>query len=150
MIGQKVERVHCPVCLARFKYDPKWKEGDVVICPICGQKLKLEHKPDGWTGARVDRGSDREIRDRADEFARIRGYVFNDMKEEILEGLIGKNKRFKDFYCPCRMMHVPEYQCPCKPTRAGDVDVNGKCYCGFFWRMDTASNPVPPSPRTGR
>lgn len=150
MIGQKVERVYCPVCLARFKHDPKWKEGDVVICPICGQKLKLEHKPEGWTSARVDRGLDREIRERADEFARIRGYVFNDMKEEVLEGLIGKNKRFKDFYCPCRMMHDPEYQCPCKPTRAGDVDVNGKCYCGFFWRMDAASNPVPPPPRAGR
>lgn len=150
MIGQKVERVYCPVCLARFKHDPKWKEGDVVICPICGQKLKLEHAPEGWTGARVDRGLDGEIRERADEFARIRGYVFNDMKEEVLEGLIGKNKRFKDFYCPCRMMHDPEYQCPCKPTRAGDVDVNGKCYCGFFWRMDSASNPVPPPPRVGR
>jgi ferredoxin-thioredoxin reductase catalytic subunit len=149
MIGKKVERVHCPVCLARFKYDPGWKEGDVVICPICGQKLKLERRPEGWMGNRVDRGLDSEIRDRANEFARIRGYVFNEMKEEVLEGLIGKNKRFKDFYCPCRMLHVPEYQCPCQPTRTGDVDVNGKCYCGFFWRRDAISNPVPPPPRAG-
>ena len=150
MIGQKVERVHCPVCSAKFKYDSSWKEGDTVICPICGQKLRLVHSAGGWVGDRVDRGSDKEIRERTDEFARIRGYVFNEMKEEVLEGLIGKNKRFNDFYCPCRMLHVPDYQCPCKPTRAGDVDVNGKCYCGFFWRTDSAPNPIPPPPRAGR
>ncbi len=149
MIGQKVERVYCPVCLARFKYDSRWKEGDAIICPICGERLKLMRAPDGWAGERINRGQEIEIRERSDEFARIRGYVFSDIKEEVLEGLIGKNKRFGDFFCPCRMMHVPEYQCPCQPTRAGDVDVNGRCYCGFFWRRDALPNPVPPPPRAG-
>lgn len=150
MIGTKVERVFCPVCLAKFKFDPRWKEGEIVTCPICGQKLKLEHGEQGWVGARVNKGQDGEIRQRVDEFARIRGYVFNEMKEEVIEGLIGKNKLFGDFYCPCRMLHAPEYQCPCQPTRKGDVDVNGRCYCGFFWRMDANPSPAPPPPRAGK
>ncbi len=149
MTDGKPDRVYCPVCLTKFKFIPGWKAGDVVICPICGQKLILEQGPSGWSGARVDIYSEKEMRERAEEFARIRGYVFNDMKEDILEGLIGKQKRFGDFYCPCRMMHVPEYQCPCQPTRAGDVEVNGKCYCGFFWKKGATPIPIPPMPREG-
>jgi len=129
-------RVYCPVCVARFKFESGWGEGAVVTCPICGQKLRLVKRPEGWSGERVDRGTEQEIRSRAEEFARLRGYRFNDMKEEIMEGLLGKLRRFGDFYCPCRMQHVPEFQCPCRPTRSGDVDRNGKCYCGFFWKGD--------------
>jgi len=127
-------RVFCPVCQAKFRFSPGWKEGDIVICPICGQKLKLERSGEEWVGSRPEKGTEKEIRERADEYARLKGYVFNDMKEELIEGLLAKNRRFGDFYCPCRMEHVPEFMCPCKPTRGGDVDRNGKCYCGFFWR----------------
>lgn len=134
MSDGKPDRVFCPVCLAKFKFQEGWKEGGVVICPICGQKLRLRKAPDGWVGDRPEKGTEKEIRERVDEYARLKGYAFNDMKEEIIQGLLGKNKRFGDFYCPCRMEHVPEYQCPCKPTRGGDVDRNGKCYCGFFWK----------------
>jgi len=134
MSEPKQERVYCPVCLARFRFAPGWKAGSVVICPICGQKLVLRQTPEGWVGDRPEKGTEREIRERVEEYARLKGYVFNDMKEEVLEGLLGKQKRFGDFYCPCRMQHVPEYQCPCKPTRGGDVDRDGKCYCGFFWK----------------
>ena len=149
MSDQKPERVCCPVCLTRFKFLPAWKEGDTVVCPICGEKLLLERKPEGWVGARIERGTEREIRERTNEFARLRGYVFNEMKEEIIQGLLGKGKRFGDFYCPCRMMNVPEYQCPCQPTRAGDAEVNGKCYCGFFWKKGVPPDGVPPPPREG-
>ena len=127
-------RVYCPVCQAKFRFSPDWKEGDIVICPICGQKLKLQRSGQEWIGDRPEKGTERELRDRVNEYARLKGYVFNDMKDELIEGLLGKNKRFGDFYCPCRMLHVPEYQCPCQPTRAGDVEKNGKCYCGFFWK----------------
>ena len=132
MSDQKPKRIYCPVCQAKFKFVDGWKAGSIVICPVCGQKLRLVMSPEGWIGERPEKGSEKEIRERAEEYARLRGYFFNDMKEDVIEGLIGKNKRFGDFYCPCRMLHVPEYQCPCQPTRAGDVDKNGKCYCGFF------------------
>ncbi len=134
MSDAKPERVYCPVCLARFKFQEGWKEGSTVTCPICGQKLTLRRTPEGWVGDRPDKGTEKEIRERAEAYARLKGYVFNEMKEEILQGLLGKNRRFGDFYCPCRMEHTPEFQCPCKPTRGGDVDRNGKCYCGFFWK----------------
>lgn len=128
-------RVYCPVCQASFRAGGDWKEGDTVVCPVCGQRLSLRATGDGWTGDRVDKGTEKEIRDRAEEFARTRGYAFNDMKDEIIEGLMGKMTRFGDFYCPCRMEHGPEYQCPCKPTRGGDVERDGRCHCGLFWKQ---------------
>jgi len=134
MSDAKPDRVYCPVCLAKFRFAEGWKEGSVVICPICGQRLVLRKSADGWVGDRVDKGTEKEIRDRIEEFAKLRGYVFNEVKEDIVEGLVGKQKRFGDFYCPCRMEHVPEYQCPCKPTRGGDVERTGKCHCGLFWK----------------
>lgn len=134
MSDAKAERAYCPVCLAKFRMEPKWSEGAVVICPICGQKLKLVRTTEGWTGERVDKGTEKEIRERVENYARLKGYVFNEIKEELIEGLMGKHRRFGDFYCPCRMEHSPEYQCPCKPTRGGDVERDGRCYCGLFWK----------------
>jgi ferredoxin-thioredoxin reductase catalytic subunit len=134
MSDVKADRVYCPVCLAKFKFTEGWKEGSVVICPICGQRLVLRMSADGWVGDRVDKGTEKEIRDRIEEYAKLKSYVFNEVKEDIIEGLVGKQKRFGDFYCPCRMEHIPEYQCPCKPTRGGDVERTGKCHCGLFWK----------------
>lgn len=134
MSDAKPERVYCPVCLAKFRFEDGWAEGSIVVCPICGQRLRLTASPDGWTGERVDKGTEKEIRDRAENYARIKGYAFNEIKEDLIEGLMGKYRRFGEFYCPCRMEHKPEYQCPCKPTRGGDVERNGRCYCGFFWK----------------
>ena len=126
-------RIFCPVCSARFiPEDGKAQEGDVVTCLVCGQKLEVTKTDSGWTGERHDKLSDEEIRDRVHEFARIRGYVFNDMKDEIIDGLLIKRDRFGDFYCPCRLEHATEYQCPCKPTRGGDVERLGMCHCGLF------------------
>ncbi len=134
MTVHEVTRVYCPVCQAKFRFSEGWKAGDIVVCPVCGQKLRLEMQGNEWVGARPEKGQEKEIRERVDEYARIKGYVFNDMKEELLEGLLGKNRRFGDFYCPCRMEHVPEFMCPCRPTRSGDVERDGKCYCGLFWK----------------
>ncbi len=127
-------RVYCPVCQAKFRFETGWKEGQIVVCPICGQKLQLKLSGNEWIGDRPEKGTEKEIRERVDGYARLKGYVFNDMKEELLEGLLAKNKRFGDFFCPCRMEHVPEFMCPCKPTRGGDVERNGKCYCGLYWK----------------
>ncbi len=134
MTAAEEPRVYCPVCQARFRFSDGWKENDIVICPICGQRLRLVRSGDEWIGERPEKGTEKEIRDRVEEYARLKGYTFNEIKEELIEGLLEKNRRFGDFYCPCRMEHVPEYQCPCKPTRGGDVERNGRCYCGLFWK----------------
>ena len=129
------ERVYCPVCSVRFvPEEVELSEGAEVVCPVCGQRLVVRRAGDGWTGERKDEHADGEIRDRVDQFARIRGYVFNEMKEEIIEGLLAKRDRFGEFYCPCRLEHNPEYQCPCRPTRGGDVERRGRCHCGLFWK----------------
>ncbi len=126
-------KVFCPVCGARFPPPSgTGAEGDMVVCPVCGQRLVLREGTGEWQGERHEALSDSEIRDRVEEFARLRGYVFDDMKDEIIEGLLAKRNRFGDFYCPCRMNHTPDYQCPCRPTRTGDVDVQGRCHCGLF------------------
>ena len=47
-----------------------------MVCPICGQKLKLVRSGNEWIGERPEKGSEQEIRDRVDEYARLKGYVF--------------------------------------------------------------------------
>lgn len=133
MAGAK--RVFCPVCSARFSPEGVVGDGSLVVCPVCGQALTVVEDEGGdWEGERVGQYSEDEIRDRVDEFARLKGYHFNDMKEDILEGLVAKQRLFGDFYCPCRLLHSPDYQCPCRPTRSGDVEREGRCHCGLFWR----------------
>ena len=133
---EDARRISCPVCSARFASGSDDAEGDVVRCTVCGQLLVLRPDGDHWLGERHAHLEDGEIRDRIDGFAALRGYGFNEMKEEILEGLIAKRDAFGDFYCPCRLEHNADYQCPCKPTRGGDVDRVGRCHCGLFWRSD--------------
>ncbi|MDH3365766.1 MAG: hypothetical protein OEM29_07185 [Thermoplasmata archaeon] len=134
MTGQDERRVFCPVCSARFAPEGDLTEGDQVRCSICGQMLIVRACDNQWLGERRSMLSDDEIRDRVDGFAMIRGYGFNEMKEEIIDGLIGKRDAFGDFYCPCRLEQTPEYQCPCRPTRGGDVERDGRCHCGLFWK----------------
>jgi ferredoxin-thioredoxin reductase catalytic subunit len=134
MTGPGNRRIFCPVCSARFAPDGDVAEGGQVRCPICGQMLVVRAGDEQWVGERRSMFSEEEIRDRVDGYASIKGYAFNEMKEEIIEGLTGKRDAFGDFYCPCRLEHTPEYQCPCRPTRSGDVERHGKCHCGLFWK----------------
>lgn len=128
------DRVYCPVCQAKFRFMDAWSEGDTVVCPVCGQRLVLRREGGSWVGDRAEALTEEEIRDRVEHFAELKGYRFSDVKEEVIEGLLGKRKLFGDFYCPCRMLHTPDYQCPCRPTRGGDVEKNGRCHCGLFWK----------------
>jgi len=122
MTGTGKRRIFCPVCSARFAPDGEVVEGNLVRCNICGQMLVVRAGDDQWVGERRSMLSEEEIRDRIDGYANINGYAFNEMKEEIIEGLIGKRDAFGDFYCPCR------------PTRGGDVERLGRCHCGLFWK----------------
>lgn len=134
MTRSSFQRVFCPVCSARFAAEDGAEEGSLVRCVVCGQLLTLRADRDCWRGERHARLTDGEIRDRVDGFAELRGYTFNEMKEEIIDGLLAKRNAFGDFYCPCRLDHSADFQCPCKPTRSNDVDKHGKCHCGLFWR----------------
>ncbi len=129
------EKILCPVCQVSFLLREEKKDGDEVICPVCGavlimrmdeEKRHLERPP--------DMDPEEEIRRRMDNFAKLRTYHFNQMKNPLIEGLLAKRERFGDFYCPCKIDHIQENVCPCLETRMGSVEQNGKCHCGLFWK----------------
>ena len=57
----------------------------------------------------------------------MKGYIFDENKEDIMEGLLEKWRLFGDFYCPCRFDNIPENICPCLETRQNAVKKEGSC-----------------------
>jgi ferredoxin-thioredoxin reductase catalytic subunit len=111
-------------------------EGMSVTCTVCGARLEVVSIQPVVMARRYAQVPELEIRERAENFARLRGYRFDEMKEPILEGLLTKYRRFGDFYCPCRFDNIPEHICPCLETRLGEVRKAGRCLCGLFLRVD--------------
>ncbi len=121
-------KIYCEVCLISFLYRDKLEKGKVVICTICGAELEINAVEPEVVASRYPQDPETEIRNRSENFARLRGYTFNEDKELVLEGLVGKNKLYGDFYCPCRFENIPEHICPCLPTRSNEVRKLGHCY----------------------
>lgn len=129
------ERMLCPVCQVAFLFREERVSGKRVICPVCGAVLVLEVENDAWVLRRPkDMTPEEEIRARVENFARLRNYHFNEMKEPLIEALLKKYERYGDFYCPCKIDNIPENVCPCLETRQGSVEKNGRCHCGLFWK----------------
>ncbi|MCS7241918.1 ferredoxin-thioredoxin reductase catalytic domain-containing protein [Candidatus Caldatribacterium sp.] len=129
------ERILCPVCQVAFFLKEEKAPGKQVVCPICGAVLVLEQENGAWVLKRPkDMTPEEEIRARVENFARLRKYHFNEMKEPLIEALLKKYERYGDFYCPCKIDNIPENVCPCLETRQGSVERNGRCHCGLFWR----------------
>lgn len=121
-------KIYCEVCLLSFIHKGEIEIGQVVTCTICGAELEIESIEPELTAHRFAQDPEKEIRNRSENFARLRGYTFNEDKELVIEGLIDKNKLFGDFYCPCRFENIPENVCPCLPTRMNEVRKLGHCY----------------------
>ncbi len=121
-------RVFCPVCLVSFiiKYPLKGK--DTVLCPVCGAKLEITAVSPEITARRFPQAPEAEIRERAENFARLRDYVFNEDKDSVIEGLLQKNEAHGDFFCPCKFDNIPENICPCLETRRNRVIKEGMCF----------------------
>jgi ferredoxin-thioredoxin reductase catalytic subunit len=131
----QVEQVLCPVCQVNFILREEKEIGKKIVCPVCGAVLVLEKDNDSWIAKRPkDLTPEEEIRARMENFARLRGYKFNELKEPLVEGLLKKYERYGDFYCPCKIDNIPENVCPCLETRQGSVERNGRCHCGLFWK----------------
>ena len=92
---------------------------------MCRQAGDRANQP-GNRDPALPAGSGNQIQ-RVDTYARMKGYVFNEDKEEVLEGLLQKNEQFGDFYCPCRLENIPDNVCPCLDTRKGEVQREGVC-----------------------
>ncbi|WP_148134454.1 ferredoxin-thioredoxin reductase catalytic domain-containing protein [Candidatus Formimonas warabiya] len=120
------DKVYCPVCRVSFLVKEPPHTGETLICPVCGAKLTIaqEHPLEA---VRSPQKPEEEILERVENYARLRGYVFDENKQEIVRGLLEKNERFGDFYCPCRFDNIPENICPCLETRQGYVNKEGSC-----------------------
>ncbi len=121
-------KIYCEVCRVPFLYRDKPEKGKVVICTVCGAELEITALEPEISASRYSQDPETEIRNRSENFARLRGYTFNEDKELVLEGLVGKNELYGDFYCPCRFENIPEHICPCLPTRSNEVRKLGHCY----------------------
>lgn len=121
-------KIYCETCRLGFIFRGEPVPGLVVTCTICGCELKISEIEPEIIARRFDQPPEVEIRRRADNYARLRGYVFNEDKEMVLEGLVDKHRLYGDFYCPCRFDNVAENVCPCLETRMNDVKKNGHCY----------------------
>lgn len=124
--------ITCPVCGMAFIYRGAAASGQILICPICGAKLEVESAAPDPQVRKLPQEPLAEITDRIDNFARMRGYIFNEDKELFIKGLMAKKERYGDFFCPCRFHNVQENLCPCLESRAGQVRNEGHCLCGLF------------------
>ncbi len=121
-------KIYCEVCRVSFLYRDEVENGKVVVCTVCGAELEITAVEPEIKASRYPQDPETEIRNRSENFARLRGYTFNEDKELVLEGLVGKNELYGDFYCPCRFENIPEHICPCLPTRSNEVRKLGHCY----------------------
>lgn len=120
-------KVFCSVCRVSFITGEALADGTAIICTVCGAKLEILEISPEIRAQRFPQEPETEIRERVDNFARLRGFVFNENKDAVLEGMLEKHKRYGDFYCPCRFDNIPENICPCLETRMGHVRKDGSC-----------------------
>ncbi|MFO8192530.1 MAG: ferredoxin-thioredoxin reductase catalytic domain-containing protein [Bacillota bacterium] len=121
-------KIYCEVCRLPFIYRKQPERGQEIICPICGAELVIIETEPEVTAKRRTQDPETEIRNRSENFARLRGYTFNEDKELVIEGLIEKHRLYSDFYCPCRFENIPENICPCLQTRMNEVRKSGHCF----------------------
>ncbi|HED24935.1 MAG TPA: hypothetical protein ENN91_07400 [Firmicutes bacterium] len=121
-------KIYCEVCRLSFVYRDSPEEGKEITCPICGAELVITETEPEVAAKRKPQAPEIEIRNRSENFARLRGYTFNEDKELVIEGLIEKQRMYGDFYCPCRFENIPENICPCLETRMNEVRKSGHCF----------------------
>ena len=126
------ERPRCRLC-GGYLESPAVAELEVT-CKVCGTMSRITNSHGVWVVAGVLRDRDLELRERIEEFARLRSYTFSDFKERVIQALLEKQEKYGDFYCPCKTKEVLENVCPCEETREGDVEVKGSCSCRLFWK----------------
>lgn len=120
-------KIYCSVCQVSFLHHGAVSPGELVVCSVCGAELEVTATEPEVKAVRAALAPEREIRNRVENFARLRDYTFNEDKELVIEGLISKNELYGDFYCPCRFDNIPENVCPCLETRMNAVKKQGHC-----------------------
>lgn len=127
-------KILCPVCQVPFLMREQPGDDGALLCPVCGAKLEITDAGPEIMVRKFPQEPEAEIRERAENFARLRGYIFNENKELVLEGLLEKKEKYGDFFCPCKADNVPKNICPCLETRSGRVLREGSCFCGLYYK----------------
>lgn len=55
---------------------------------------------------------------------KIRRTNDKELEAEVLEAL-----KKNDWYCPCKLEHIPDNKCMCKDFREQE---SGECHCGLY------------------
>lgn len=126
------ERPRCRLC-CEYLESPTVADTEVT-CKVCGTKNRITNSEGEWIVGGVLSDQELELRERIEEFARLRNYTFSDFKEPVIQALLAKREKYGDFYCPCKTRTVVENVCPCNETRESDVELKGKCSCRLFWK----------------
>lgn len=121
-------KIYCSVCQVTFIHKGSLTANAILICPACGAKLQVAALYPEIQVEKFPQLPEEEINNRIEEFARLRGYVFSEDRELVVEGLLQKKDSYGDFYCPCRYDNIPENICPCLETRMGKVKKEGHCF----------------------
>jgi ferredoxin-thioredoxin reductase catalytic subunit len=136
-----IRHTSCRVCNGPL--ETGLKADSDVTCTICGTRNRITSSHGDLVAEGLFDEPEREIRERADEFARLRNYTFNDLKERIIQALLKRREKYGDFYCPCKASIVKENICPCKETRDGSVEIFGRCTCQLFWKPQALAKTDP-------
>jgi len=79
-----------------------------------------------------------KLKKSAEEYAKKTGIKTNPNKkvfDSIANSLIKRKEKFKEIYCPCRVIQGNEKDkeiiCPCVFHR-GEIELQGHCKCNFF------------------
>lgn len=121
-------KVFCPVCLVTFIMKEPPEADGTLLCPVCGAKLEITATSPEIMVRKFPQEPEVEISERVDNFARLKGYIFSEDKELVMEGLLQKKEKYGDFFCPCKIENTPENICPCLETRRGRVQKEGMCF----------------------
>lgn len=82
---------------------------------------------------------EKEIRKMVEEYPKKAGIRLNPDKktvDNVIKGLLAKQKKFGEIYCPCRVVtgnkeKDKEIICPCVFHR-GEIELQGHCLCNLF------------------
>ena len=84
-----------------------------MTCKVCGTKSRITYSEGEYVKGDVSNDGELELRERVEEFVRLRNYTFSDLwRELVIQLLLEKRKKYGDFYCPCKVRTVLENVVP--------------------------------------
>ena len=66
-------KIYCEVCMVSFIYRDEIEKGKVVVCTVCGAELEVTKTEPEVKAARFEQDPETEIRNSAENYARLRG-----------------------------------------------------------------------------